>query len=92
MAYDPIYELACEQMARAGKKKPRRRKMTVTKLPDDPRIGRKAESRARRSKPFMADRQPMRGDRIGESEDAVWLNVGRMIEDAPGKISGKPLA
>ena len=89
--YDPLYELACEQMARAGKKKPRKRKMKVTKLPDDPRIARKADSRARRKKPLMAPRSPMRGDRIGESEDAIWLNVGRVIDEPTGKISGKPL-
>jgi hypothetical protein len=85
--YDPILEARCEEMARAGRKKSRKRKMTVVSLPDDPRISRK-----RRGTVSIAARAPMRGDRIGESEDAVWLNVGRMIEDAPGKISGKPLA
>lgn len=86
--YDPLLEARCEEMARAGRKPPRKRKMTVVTLPDDPRVSR--EYRTRVAKP--AERHPIRGDRIGESEDAVWLNVGRMIEDAPGKISGKPLA
>jgi hypothetical protein len=52
--------------------------MQVTRLPDDPRIGRKV-----RRTHSLADRQPIRGDRIGTGEEAVWLNVGRMIESAP---------
>ncbi len=75
-----------EAIARQGRKPSRRKRFKVVKLPDDPRIKSK-----RSGTMSLASRAPMRGDRIGESEDAVWLNVGRVVEDAPGKISGKPL-
>ena len=86
------YDAASEALARAGRKPPRRRKMKVTKLPDDPRIA-ASKKKGRAPMPLASkSRGIVRGDRIGESEDAVWLNVGRMIEDAPGKISGKDIA
>jgi len=85
------YDMASEALARQGRKAPRKRKMRVTVLPDDPRIA-ASKKPGRAPMPLASKaRGIVRGDRIGESEDAVWLNVGRVIADAPGKISGEPL-
>jgi hypothetical protein len=68
---DGYLEAKEREMALRGRKKPRRRKMVVIVIEDDPRIGRKQKATMSR-----AQRQPMRGDRIGESEEAIWLNAG----------------
>lgn len=76
------YDSLCEEMARRGRKKPRKRKMTVTRLPDDPKIAKAKKKRKPGSAPVAkpAARTPMRGDRIGHSEDAIWLNAARAAE------------
>ena len=89
--YDPVYEARCEELARQGRKPSRRKRFKVVKLPDDPRIGRKASGQMR-----SADRGFIRGDRIGDtepgtSERSIWLNVGRVVEQPTGKVSDKPL-
>ena len=89
--YDPVYEARCEELARQGRKPSRRKRFKVVKLPDDPRIGRKADGTMR-----SADRGFIRGDRIGDtepgtSERSIWLNVGRVVEQPTGKVSDKPL-
>lgn len=81
-----------EALARKGRKPSRRKRFKVVKLPDDPRIGRKQRGTMR-----AADRGFIRGDRIGDTEPgtgerSIWLNVGRVIEPAPGKVSGKDIA
>ena len=68
------------EIARKGRKPPKKRKMTVVKLGG---YDVKADSGKRRgSHVKLADRSPMRGDRIGHSEDAVWLNVGRVVGES----------
>lgn len=76
------YEIASEALARDGRKKPRRRKMRVIQLPDDPRIGRK-----RKARHSLADRAPVRGDRIGTGSDAIWLNVGREAGESAADVA-----
>ena len=87
-----LMDLAAAELARAARKPSRRKRFKTTKLPDDPRI--KAKRRGTHS---LAARAPMRGDAIGgvepgENERAIWLNVGRVIDKAPGKINGKDIA
>lgn len=90
--YDPVYEARCEELARKGRKPSRRKRFKVVQLPDDPRIGRKASGTMK-----AADRGFIRGDRIGDtepgtSERSIWLNVGRVIDQPTGKVSGKDIA
>lgn len=80
-----------ESLARKGRKPSRRRRFKVVKLPDDPRIGRKQRGTMK-----AADRGFIRGDRIGDtepgtSERSIWLNVGRVVDQPTGKVSGKEL-
>ena len=87
-----FYDVASEALARKGRKPSRRKKFKVVKLPDDPRIGRKVRGTMK-----SADRGFIRGDRIGDtepgtSERSIWLNVGRIIEQPTGKVSGKDIA
>jgi hypothetical protein len=71
------YEVASVALARSGKRPKRARMRKPVVLPGyDVRAD---SGRRRGTKPLMADRRPMRGDRIGHSEEAIWLNVGRVV-------------